>query len=89
MPVWTFQIEYQSYSSDFSKTATERLQEEGHFIHGGQPIEGKEDFFSSVVLGLVDDKGISVGKWLNNYYKKFILNDNWLRGRCRFPFAAL
>lgn len=65
------------------------LQEEGHFIYGGQPIEGKEDFFSSVVLGLVDDKGISVGKWLNFYNKKFMLNVIWLRGSCRFPFTAL
>jgi hypothetical protein len=34
------------------------LPEGGHLIQGGHPIEGKEHFFSSVIHGLVDDKGI-------------------------------
>jgi hypothetical protein len=42
-----------------------------------------------MVFGLADDKGISEGNWLNNYYKKFLRYVIWLRGSCHFPFAAL
>ena len=58
---------------EFFNNLVWRITGRRSFYSRGQPIEDIKGFSLPIVLGPVDDKGNSGGKWLNFYNKKFIL----------------